>query len=144
MNIDELKTRREFLRTGLLGGSLCWTMPAFLSRTMQSLHAEADGAVVQGVTGRDGNILVVLQLAGGNDGLNTVIPLGNDEYRKSRPTIGVPEASILRLDSQTGLHPSLSALAAAYQEGHLDDLELWADWAESEIKRLNQIIAKGA
>ena len=119
MNIDELKTRREFLRTGLLGGSLCWTMPAFLSRTMQSLHAEADGAVVQGVTGRDGNILVVLQLAGGNDGLNTVIPLGNDEYRKSRPKIGVPEASILRLDSQTGLHPSLSALAAAYQEGHV-------------------------
>ncbi|MFA9196367.1 MAG: DUF1501 domain-containing protein [Aliarcobacter sp.] len=94
-------------------------MPAFLSRTMQSLHAEADGALVQGVTGRDGNILVVLQLAGGNDGLNTVIPLGNDEYRKSRPTIGVPEASILKLDPQTGLHPSLSGLASAYQEGHL-------------------------
>lgn len=119
MNIDELKTRREFLRTGLLGGSLCWTMPAFLSRTMQSLHAEADGALVQGVTGRDGNILVVLQLAGGNDGLNTVIPMGNDEYRKSRPTIGVPEASILKLDPHTGLHPSLSGLASAYQEGHL-------------------------
>jgi len=119
MNIDELKTRREFLRTGLLGGSLCWTMPAFLSRTMQSLHAEADGALVQGVTGRDGNILVVLQLAGGNDGLNSVIPVGNDEYRKSRPTIGVPEASILKLDPQTGLHPSLSGLASAYQEGHL-------------------------
>lgn len=117
--MDELKTRREFLRTGLLGGSLCWTMPAFLSRTMQSLHAEADGALVQGVTGRDGNILVVLQLAGGNDGLNTVIPLGNDEYRKSRPTIGVPETSILKLDPQTGLHPSLSGLASAYQEGHL-------------------------
>ena len=117
--MDELKTRREFLRTGLLGGSLCWTMPAFLSRTMQSLHAEADGALVQGVTGRDGNILVVLQLAGGNDGLNTVIPMGNDEYRKSRPTIGVPEASILKLDPQTGLHPSLSGLASAYLEGHL-------------------------
>ena len=117
--MDELKTRRECLRTGLLGGSLCWTMPAFLSRTMQSLHAEADGALVQGVTGRDGNILVVLQLAGGNDGLNTVIPLGNDEYRKSRPTIGVPEASILKLDPQTGLHPSLSGLASAFQEGHL-------------------------
>lgn len=119
MNIDELKTRREFLRTGLLGGSLCWTMPAFLSRTMQSLHAEADGALVQGVTGRDGNILVVLQLAGGNDGLNTVIPLGNDEYRKSRPTIGIAEPSILKLDPQTGLHPSLSGLASAFQEGHL-------------------------
>jgi uncharacterized protein (DUF1501 family) len=45
--------------------------------------------------------------------------MGNDEYRKSRPTIGVPEASILKLDPQTGLHPSLSGLASAYQEGHL-------------------------
>lgn len=64
MNNHELKTRREFIRTGLLGGSLSWTLPAFLSRTMQTLHAQADGALIQGATGRDGNILVVLQLAG--------------------------------------------------------------------------------
>ena len=119
MNIDALKTRREFLRTGLLGGSLSWTLPAFLGRTMQTLHAEADGALIQGVTGRDGNILVVLQLAGGNDGLNTVIPLGNDEYRKARPNLGIPESSILKIDPATGLHPSLSGLASAYQDGHL-------------------------
>ena len=119
MNNHELKTRREFLRTGLLGGSLCWTLPAFLSRTMESLHAQADGALIQGVTGRDGNILVVLQLAGGNDGLNTVIPIGNDEYRKARPTLGLTDSSILRIDPQTGLHPSLSGLASAYQDGHL-------------------------
>ena len=119
MKTHELKTRREFLRTGLLGGSLSWTLPTFLSRTMESLHAQADGALVQGVTGRDGNILVVLQLAGGNDGLNTVIPIGNDEYRKARPTLGVAEASILKLDPATGLHPSLSGLASAYQEGNL-------------------------
>ena len=119
MNNRELKTRREFLRTGLLGGSLSWTLPAFLSRTMQTLHAQADGALIQGVTGRDGNILVVLQLAGGNDGLNTVIPLGNDEYRKARPTLGITESSILKIDPTTGLHPSLSGLASAYQDGHL-------------------------
>ena len=119
MKTHELKTRREFLRTGLLGGSLSWTLPTFLSRTMESLHAQADGALVQGVTGRDGNILVVLQLAGGNDGLNTVIPIANDEYRKARPTLGVAEASILKLDPATGLHPSLSGLASAYQEGNL-------------------------
>jgi uncharacterized protein (DUF1501 family) len=119
MNNHELKTRREFLRTGLLGGSLCWTLPAFLSRTMESLHAQADGALIQGVTGRNGNILVVLQLAGGNDGLNTVIPLGNDEYRKARPTLGLTDSSILRIEPQTGLHPSLSGLASAYQDGHL-------------------------
>jgi uncharacterized protein (DUF1501 family) len=86
---------------------------------MESLHAQADGALIQGVTGRDGNILVVLQLAGGNDGLNTVIPMGNDEYRKARPTLGLTDASILRIDPQTGLHPSLSGLASAYQDGHL-------------------------
>jgi uncharacterized protein (DUF1501 family) len=119
MNYHELKTRREFLRTGLLGGSLSWTLPAFLSRTMQTLHAQADGALIQGVTGRDGNILVVLQLAGGNDGLNTVIPLGNDEYRKARPSVGITESSILKIDPTTGLHPSLSGLASAYQDGHL-------------------------
>jgi uncharacterized protein (DUF1501 family) len=119
MNNHELKTRREFLRTGLLGGSLSWTLPAFLSRTMQTLHAQADGALIQGVTGRDGNILVVLQLAGGNDGLNTVIPIGNDEYRKARPTLGLTDSSILRIDPATGLHPSLSGLASAYQDGHL-------------------------
>ena len=41
-SLSELKTRREFLRTGLLGGSLSWTLPAFLSRTMDSLHAPLD------------------------------------------------------------------------------------------------------
>jgi len=115
----ELKTRREFLRTGLLGGSLCWTLPTFLSRTMQSLHAQADGALVQGITGKDGNILVVLQLAGGNDGLNTVIPVGNDEYIKARPKIGIRDKNALLLDSKTGLHPALAGLSAAYQDGHL-------------------------
>ncbi|MFM8653456.1 MAG: hypothetical protein ACKODZ_01825, partial [Verrucomicrobiota bacterium] len=86
-----LKTRREFLRTGLLGGSLCWTVPGFLQNTMLSLHAAADGQLVSGVTGKDGNILVVLQLAGGNDGLNTVVPFGNDDYRRARPTLGLSE-----------------------------------------------------
>ena len=69
MNPPGFKTRREFLRTGMLGGSLCRTVPAFLQNTMLSLHAAADGQLVQGVTGKDGHILVVLQLAGGNDGL---------------------------------------------------------------------------
>jgi uncharacterized protein (DUF1501 family) len=86
---------------------------------MQTLHAQADGALIQGVTGRDGNILVVLQLAGGNDGLNTVIPMGNDEYRKARPTLGLADSSLLQIDPATGLHPSLSGLASAYKDGHL-------------------------
>jgi uncharacterized protein (DUF1501 family) len=62
---------------------------------------------------------VVLQLAGGNDGLNTVIPMGNDEYRKARPTLGLTDSSLLQIDPATGLHPSLSGLASAYKDGHL-------------------------
>lgn len=97
MNPLGLKTRREFLRTGMLGGSLCWTVPAFLQNTMLSLHAAADGQLIQGVTGKDGHILVVLQLAGGNDGLNTVIPFGDDDYRRARPTLALRENQVLKL-----------------------------------------------
>ena len=121
MNPLGLKTRREFLRTGMLGGSLCWTVPAFLQNTMLSLHAAADGQLIQGVTGKDGHILVVLQLAGGNDGLNTVIPFGDDDYRRARPTLALRENQVLKLGSKekVGLHPALAGLAKSYEEGYL-------------------------
>lgn len=121
MKKPELKTRREFLRTGLLGGSLCWTVPSFLQNTMLSLHAQADGQLVQGITGRDGKILVVLQLAGGNDGLNTVAPLGNDDYRRARPSLALREDQVLKLGQKekAGFHPALAGLAKAYGDGHL-------------------------
>lgn len=65
-----LQTRREFLRTSALGGALAWTPPAFLADTFSALHAEAANSSAQTPTGKDSTILVVLQLAGGNDGLN--------------------------------------------------------------------------
>lgn len=116
-----LKTRREFLRTGLLGSSLCWTVPSFLQNTMLSLHAAADGQRVQGVTGRDGQILVVLQLAGGNDGLNTVVPIGDDDYRRARPSLALREKQVLPLGAKAkvGLHPALAGLARSFEEGNL-------------------------
>ena len=115
------KTRREFLRTGLLGGSFCWSVPSFLQNTMVSLHASADGQLVQGVTGRDGNILVVLQLAGGNDGLNTVVPFGDDDYRRARPNLALRENQVLKLGAKekVGLHPALVGLAKSYEAGDL-------------------------
>ncbi len=145
-----MKTRREFLRTGLLGGSLCWTLPAFLQNTMFSLHAAADGQNIQGVTGRDGKILVVLQLAGGNDGLNTVVPFGNDDYRRARPTLGLGEKQVLRLGekAKVGLHPALTGLLKSYEDGdlaviqgvgypnpnrsHFRSTEIWATATDAE------------
>ena len=59
---------------------------------------------------RDAPILVVLELSGGNDGLNTVIPHADDVYHKSRPTLRVEPGKVLKLDDRVGLHPSLKGL----------------------------------
>lgn len=55
-------------------------------------------------------ILVVVQLSGGNDGLNTVVPYRDELYAKSRPKLGVPSSDVIKLDDQLGLHPSLRSL----------------------------------
>ena len=84
-----MQTRREFLRTSVLGGALTWTVPAFLANTFSALHAAAADSATQTATGKDATILVILQMAGGNDGLNTVVPYANDYYHQARPRIGV-------------------------------------------------------
>ena len=60
-----LKTRREFLRTTVLGSALSWTVPTFLANTFSALHAAAADSTTQIATGKDSTILVVLQMAGG-------------------------------------------------------------------------------
>jgi uncharacterized protein (DUF1501 family) len=98
----DLLTRRAFLRTSLLGAALSWTIPVFLERTFLTLHAQAADSSIQTMTGKDHPILVVLQLAGGNDGLNTIIPLEDDLYFKSRPTLATPKEQVLALDGSVG------------------------------------------
>ncbi|SPE51823.1 conserved exported hypothetical protein [Verrucomicrobia bacterium] len=114
-----LKTRREFLRTSLLGGAVTWTLPTFLANTFAALQAEAADKATQTTTGRDTNILVVLQMAGGNDGLNTVVPCGNDFYHRARPKLALPEDKILKLNHDVGLHGSLTGFKALYDAGQL-------------------------
>jgi uncharacterized protein (DUF1501 family) len=114
-----LTTRRDFLRTSILGGALSWTVPSFVAETFSALHAAADGSLTQVTTGKDGPILVLIQLAGGNDGLNTVVPYTNDFYYKARPTIAIPAANTLRLNDTLGLHPSLTGFKSLYDAGHL-------------------------
>lgn len=62
-------------------------------------------------------LLVLVQLSGGNDGLNTLVPLGSEEYRRLRPKLAHPEGEVLRLDGDLGLHPSLVKLHGLCQEG---------------------------
>src|SRR5205807_5388096 len=117
--MNTLHTRREFLRSTVLTGALSWTVPAFLANTFSSLQAEAADKATQVVTGRDSSILVVLQMAGGNDGLNTVVPYANDYYHRARPRIGVAETKVLKLDDEIGLHPNLAGFKALYDAGQL-------------------------
>lgn len=118
-----LHTRREFLRTSMLGAAAAWTLPVFLQRTFSALDAQAADSAIQTATGKDGTILIVLQLAGGNDGLNTLVPWADDAYHKARPVIGIKPEDVLKVNDYMGLHPKLAGLKGLYDEGHLAILQ---------------------
>jgi len=113
---DPFFTRRKFLRTVILGGAIAPTVPSFVNRTFAALDGVAAASFTP-VTGKDDTILVVMQLAGGNDGLNTVIPLADDAYFKARPGLAIPADKVRRLDDYCGLHPSMENLGALLGEG---------------------------
>ncbi|HEX4086611.1 MAG TPA: hypothetical protein VHY22_16990, partial [Chthoniobacteraceae bacterium] len=114
-----LHTRREFLRTSMLGAAVSFSIPVFLQNTFMTLDAMAADSPIQTATGKDSPILVVLQLAGGNDGMNTVIPYSDDAYYRARPIIGVKRDTVIRINDTVGLNPKLTGLKGLYDEGHL-------------------------
>lgn len=113
------RTRRQFLRDTLLTGALAPTIPTFLAHTFSAIQAEAADKATQATTGKDGTILVILQMAGGNDGLNTVVPYANDYYRKGRPRLGLAAHQVLKLNDSLGLHSSLTGFKDLYDAGNL-------------------------
>jgi len=114
-----LRTRRQFLRTSLLGGAVAWSVPVFLERTFFTLDALAADSALQTATGKDNPILVVLQLAGGNDGLNTLVPHSDDAYFRARPGIGIKPNQTLKISDALGLNPKLTGLRGLFDEGRL-------------------------
>src|SRR4051794_28432005 len=107
-------TRREMLRLGLGSSALlaCGpTVPLFLAR---SANALADDRPAE-----KGRILVVVQLDGGNDGLNTVVPYRDDEYRKRRPRLAIPASEVRKVDDRMGLHPMLEPFSKLLEQGRL-------------------------
>ncbi|GHO49465.1 hypothetical protein KSX_76280 [Ktedonospora formicarum] len=67
--------------------------------------------------------LIVVQMAGGNDGLNTVIPYTDSNYFKMRPTLAIPDSKTLHLDNRLGLHPELAPLKKLWDSGHMAIVE---------------------
>lgn len=91
----------------------------FVERTFADLHMGARDLATQPVTGKDGTILVVLQLAGGNDGLNTLVPFADDDYHKARPRLAKKEKEIITLSDHVGLNASMPFLGSLFKEGNL-------------------------
>src|SRR5437763_7909938 len=103
-------TRRQFLTRTLRGSSLVAlgsVVPQFVARTAQ---AAAPGKET---------ILVVIELGGGNDGLNTVIPYADDIYHKVRPTIRQSKDAVIKLDGHVGLNPGMQGFKPLWETGHL-------------------------
>jgi len=105
-------TRRSFLKKTLTTSALvsCTPMmPEFLVRS--SLAAQDSD--------NNDRILVVLQLTGGNDGLNTVVPYADDVYASSRPTLHLPTGELHKINDHLAFHPRMEAFSRLYKDGHL-------------------------
>ncbi len=107
-------TRRDFLKATLgTSALLSFTAPNVLVRATRSTSRRDDSRTV----------LVVIQLSGGNDGLNTVVPYGDDEYARNRPTLSLPAKELHKIDSFVGFHPRMGAFKRLYDEGHLSIIQ---------------------
>ncbi len=115
-----IHTRREFLHKGLALVSASATVPLFIDRTAWAIADPFDASLVKNKPGaNDQRVLVVLQLAGGNDGLNTVIPFEDDLYYNARPRLAVPKGQALPLNDHVALHPQAEGLKQLYDDGLL-------------------------
>lgn len=106
-------TRREFLAYGARGvGLLAFSRfaPGFL---VESAYAQAPAP------GKDRTILVLVQLAGGNDGLNTVVPFADPHYRRLRPTLGLGQDQLLKINESLALNSACAALHELLKDGKL-------------------------
>jgi uncharacterized protein (DUF1501 family) len=103
--------RRDFLRAGF--GSLALGAAGALKRAPSWAQTTAAGAK------ETGRILVIVELSGGNDGLNTVVPYGDDVYYRARPRIAIKPARLRKLDDHFGFQYTMAGLERLYKDGHM-------------------------
>lgn len=98
--------RRSFLKSSALASSSL-LLPNFLQEI----------AMQKAIAKKQGKVLVVIQLSGGNDGLNTIIPFENDIYYNKRPKLNISKSEVIKLDKGLGFNPAMKALQGIYDEG---------------------------
>ncbi len=111
-------SRRQFLQHALGASALVSSglvVPSFLARSAQVL---ADEASKSGKKSGD-NVLVVVQLSGGNDGLNTVIPFADPAYNRNRFTLRIGREQVRKIDDYVGLHPRMEGFSKLVEAGRL-------------------------
>ncbi|MDW7996523.1 MAG: hypothetical protein RMJ46_02440, partial [Bacteroidota bacterium] len=111
--------RRNFLKYSLKAGLLLSALPALGRFPTRALAYSPVMDRFRRLTGQSDRVFVLIQLQGGNDGLNTLVPIENALYYNARPTIAIPKAQTLKLTDTLGWHPVLSGLKALYDRGEL-------------------------
>jgi uncharacterized protein (DUF1501 family) len=111
-------SRRGFLKGAAMFSSI-GLAPAFLARTAESVTGEA--APIAGF--KDGRILVVVQLGGGNDGLNTLVPWSNDAYYRARPSLGLKKDRVIRVNDNLAANDKLADIMKLYDNGQVAIIE---------------------
>ena len=119
MNIHKAKpshrNRRDFLRAGLYGVGVSAAMPALFQRVgAVQAAAAADGSVKHA-----NRIMVVVELMGGNDGLNTVVPHASDEYYKARPNVAIKQDDVIKLNDEFGFHSGCTGFESLFKDGKM-------------------------
>lgn len=103
--------RRALLRAGFgLGLGALGMVPSGFARAAQAAAAQAQA---------DGKVLVILELSGGNDGLNTVVPYGDDAYYRHRPNIGLAKGELRLIDDHFGFNPGMAGFERLYKDGKM-------------------------
>lgn len=115
-------TRRAMMKDGLLAVSAGMIMPSVFARAVRAAQnaAHEGDAWAQVAQGRT---LIVVQMAGGNDGLNTIVPYTDGTYYQARPNIAIKQADVLDLNGRLGMHPALKALQPFWQQKKLAVVE---------------------
>lgn len=140
MNAIHPLLRRQFLERSLLAASGIGIGSAIAPKWLQGASGSLDDQA--------GRVLVVIQFSGGNDGLNTVIPIRDPEYKKQRPKLAIAAADAISLPQDLALHPSLKGVAGLLEQdrfmivqgvgypspnrSHFESMDIWHSCATKE------------